>query len=76
MRTCYNCCNYFEMGSFGGYVTSNCKLFGSLDVDQRERHPTTSAETCKFYDIECEVLTKQTKQIDFRSLNLRPFKDF
>ena len=28
-----------------------CKVYGSLDVDQRERHPSTAAQTSKMYNI-------------------------
>ena len=47
-RKCANCTNYF--GSyFCGYVSANCKIYGSLDVDQRERHPDTTALSCGQY---------------------------
>jgi|GEM_PF-4593425 hypothetical protein len=47
-RKCANCTNYF--GSyFCGYVSANCKIYGSLDVDQCERHPDTTALSCGQY---------------------------
>ena len=47
-RKCTKCTNYF--GSyFCGYVSANCKIYGSLDVDQRERHPDTTALSCGQY---------------------------
>lgn len=44
-RRCYGCQNYFE-SYFCGYNQCMCKVHGSLDVDQHERHPDTSAQTC------------------------------
>jgi len=44
-RVCYNCKNYFT-SYFCGYEACCCKVHGSLDVDQHERHPDTAAETC------------------------------
>lgn len=44
-RKCYDCDHFF--GSyFCGYESCNCKIYGSLDVDQHERHPDTTAATC------------------------------
>lgn len=48
-RTCYNCDNYFT-SYFCGYNSSNCKIHGSLDVDQHERHPDTEAARCKDFE--------------------------
>lgn len=44
-RTCYNCCNFYQSW-FCGYGQCCCKVHGSLDVDQNERHPDTAAATC------------------------------
>lgn len=44
-RRCYGRQNYFE-SYFCGYNQCMCKVHGSLDVDQHERHPDTSAQTC------------------------------
>lgn len=44
-RMCYDCGN-FSLSYFCGYESCNCKIFGSLDVDQQERHPDITAETC------------------------------
>lgn len=47
-RWCYDCANYY--GSyFCGYTSSNCRIHGSLDIDQRERHPDITADTCSEY---------------------------
>lgn len=48
---CHQCCNFYYEGCFGGYRVCMCKVYGSLDVDQRERHPSTAAQTCKMYNI-------------------------
>lgn len=48
-RTCYNCEHYFE-SYFCGYNSHNCKIYGSLDVDQHERHPDTEAARCKDFE--------------------------
>lgn len=47
-RVCYNCANYFT-SYFCGYNECRCKVHGSLDVGQKERHPDTAAETCEQY---------------------------
>lgn len=47
-RKCYNCRNFYR-DNFCGYSACCCKVHGSLDVDQRERHPDTAAETCGEY---------------------------
>lgn len=44
-RKCRNCKNFYT-DNFCGYNACNCKVYGSLDVDQKERHPDTAAETC------------------------------
>lgn len=60
MKKCYNCCNYYKMGGFGGYISSNCHIYGSLDVDQHERHPSTAAETCEMYN------KKEEKELEIK----------
>ena len=47
-KWCYDCKHYYRDG-FCGYMASNCCIYGSLDCDQRERHPDTTADTCKDY---------------------------
>jgi len=47
-RWCYDCEHYYE-SCFCGYNASNCEIYGSLDCDQRERHPDKTADTCKKY---------------------------
>ena len=47
-RKCYNCTNFYY-DCFCGYNACNCKVHGSLDVDQHERHPDTAAATCDDY---------------------------
>lgn len=47
-RSCYNCDNYIS-SYFCGYYSSHCKIHGSLDMDQHERHPDTAADQCAEY---------------------------
>ena len=47
-RKCYNC-EHFYQSWFCGYGQCVCKVHGSLDVDQHERHPDTTAATCAEY---------------------------
>lgn len=47
-RTCYGCDNYYT-SYFCGYEESRCKVYGSIDCGQHERHPDTAAATCKDY---------------------------
>lgn len=49
-RKCHNCEHYVE-SYFSGYISSNCKIYGSLDVDQHERHPDTEATRCKDFEL-------------------------
>lgn len=44
-RVCYNCRHFFK-SYFCGYEQCRCKIYGSLDVDQKARHPDTAAESC------------------------------
>ena len=48
MKKCYNCEHYYE-DWFCGYAASNCHIYGSLDCDQKERHPDRTANVCKDY---------------------------
>lgn len=48
-RWCYDCQSYYQMGGFGGYMACQCRIHGSLDVDQRERHPDHTADSCPDY---------------------------
>lgn len=45
VRKCYDCKHYREC-LFCGYVSSHCEVFGSLDMDQKERHPDITGATC------------------------------
>lgn len=47
-RKCYNC-EHFYQSWFCGYGQCVCKVHGSLDVDQHERHPDTAAAACAEY---------------------------
>lgn len=47
-RSCYNCKHFFT-SYFCGYEECRCKVYGSLDVGQNERHPDTAAETCEAF---------------------------
>lgn len=44
-RSCYACDHHRE-SLFCGYVSHDCTVHGSLDVDQHERHPDTTGATC------------------------------
>lgn len=47
-RWCYDCAHYFT-DHMCGYDACNCYIHGSLDVDQKERHPDRTADICKDY---------------------------
>lgn len=49
MRKCNKCKSYFTETTCG-YNSSNCRIYGSLDCDQKERHPDTAAETCPEFE--------------------------
>ena len=49
MRKCAHCKHYFNETTCG-YTSSNCRIYGSLDCDQNERHPDTAAETCPDFE--------------------------
>ena len=49
MKKCYNCKYYFNETTCG-YTSSNCRIHGSLDCDQTERHPDTAAASCPEYE--------------------------
>lgn len=49
MKKCYNCSNFYY-DCFCGYNACSCYIYGSLDMDQHERHPDTAAETCAEYE--------------------------
>lgn len=44
--TCYFCTHY-RTSYFCGYIQDICEIYGSIDCDQRERHPDTEATQCK-----------------------------
>ena len=46
---CYDCIEFVQEGSFCGYCACRCKKYGSLDQDQKERHPDRTADTCPDY---------------------------
>lgn len=48
-KWCYDCKNYYT-STFCGYNASYCRVHGSLDMDQKERHPDITANTCEDYD--------------------------
>lgn len=45
IRKCKDCKEYKE-SYFCGYAASYCEVFGSLDMDQKERNPDTTGATC------------------------------
>lgn len=47
-KWCYDCGNY-STSAFCGYTQSKCRIHGSLDIDQTERHPDETADTCPDY---------------------------
>ena len=47
-RVCYNCIYYYE-STMCGYNAASCYKHGSLDIDQKQRNPETSAAMCKYY---------------------------
>lgn len=55
-KSCYKCKNFYQ-DTFCGYNACRCKVYGSLDVDQKERHPDTAAETCQEYKEVCGNVT-------------------
>ena len=48
-RWCYDC-KHYRTSYCCGYEYQICRIYGSLDVDQKERHPDTTADTCKDYE--------------------------
>lgn len=56
---CYSCCNFYKEGCFGSYSVCMCKIYGSLDADQRKRHPSTAAINCKMYNIPPKTKTRK-----------------
>lgn len=48
-RKCENC-NSFKRLVFCGYEQAFCKAFGSLDVDQSERHPDEAGAACPKFE--------------------------
>ena len=48
-RWCYDCKHYYSEPYFCGYSACGCRIHGSLDVDQKERHPDKTADTCADY---------------------------
>lgn len=48
-KWCYNC-KHFYYDKFCSYNSCMCRIHGSLDIDQRERHPDTTANTCPNYE--------------------------
>lgn len=68
-RWCYNCKHYYT-DTFCGYNASNCYIYGSLDCDQKERHPDRTADTCKDYTTECDDYNKQHNQPKEYDVNL------
>ena len=47
-KYCYDCIHY-QTSSFCGYDHCSCAVYGSLDMDQNERHPDITADICKDY---------------------------
>lgn len=47
-KWCHDCKHFYYTCDFG-YRSCNCHIHGSLDIDQRERHPAETAEICEDY---------------------------
>lgn len=71
--TCHECCNFYLEGCFGSYSMRMCKIYGSLDCDQNERHPDTAAKSCPNYNIIPQV--QRQKIIKWNKIP-EPFIDF
>lgn len=48
MKWCYDCENFYY-NCFCSYKACSCQVYGSLDLDQQERHPDVTAMTCPDY---------------------------
>lgn len=66
MKKCSKC-PYYYTTYFCSYESPRCKIYGSLDMDQKERHPDTAAASCKMYcgpfDINDEVILQDGTKI-------------
>lgn len=60
-KYCYFCKNYHE-SLFCGYSSCGCKIYGSLDIDQSERHPDKTANTCIHYNERSNIEDNQLYQ--------------
>lgn len=49
MKWCYDCKSFYY-DCFCDYNACMCCQYGSLDVDQHERHPDVNAMTCLNYE--------------------------
>lgn len=47
-KWCYDC-EHFYQDCFCSYEACYCRIYGSLDVDQKEKHPDKTANTCSDY---------------------------
>lgn len=72
MRKCSNCKNFYT-DTFCGYNACNCRIYGSLDVDQKERHPDTAAETCKEYSEKKPIAIGYSEPFEYLDAALRRF---
>lgn len=51
-KWCYDCKNYYTT-TFCGYNASHCRIHGSLDMDQKERHHQSCKNGSRFiYDLQ------------------------
>ena len=57
-KYCYFCKHYYSVDG-NGYSQSYCKKYGSLDVDQQERHPDKTANTCNNYKESLEHISNK-----------------
>lgn len=47
-KWCYDCIHHHSCVTCG-YESHSCDVYGSLDMDQHERHPDVTADSCPDY---------------------------
>jgi len=63
-KYCYFCENYYTVNG-GGYSQCYCKKYGSLDVDQQERHPDKTANFCDNYKESLEYISDKKELYEY-----------
>lgn len=54
-KWCVNCTHYYTEYTCG-YISANCSIVGSLDMDQHKYHPDVTANNCEHYSEKQGVL--------------------